>query len=91
MLNSQRTQQDSSWPDTATKPIRRTTSGIILEQYRRAHVGHTRSALSVADIITALYSKVLKVPSPRDPERNRFILSKGRGSRRLRVAFVKGS
>jgi transketolase len=50
---------------------------IILEQSKRAHVGHIGSALSIADIVCALYSGVLRIPDLRDPERDRFILSKG--------------
>ena len=50
---------------------------IILEQSRRAHVGHIGSALSVADIIGLLYGEVLRISSPEDPERDRFILSNG--------------
>ena len=32
---------------------------IILTQAKRAHVGHIGSALSIADIIAALYGRVL--------------------------------
>ena len=50
---------------------------IILDQSRRAGVGHIGSALSVADLVAALYADVLHVKDPSDPERDRFILSKG--------------
>jgi len=50
---------------------------IILQQSKRANVGHIGSALSIADIIAALYSGVLNIPDPDSPERDRFILSKG--------------
>jgi transketolase len=50
---------------------------IILEQSKRARVGHIGSALSIADIIAALYGGVLRITDPDDPERDRFILSKG--------------
>jgi transketolase len=50
---------------------------IILDQSYRAHIGHIGSALSVADIIAALYSNILKIDSPDDSDRDRFILSKG--------------
>jgi transketolase len=55
------------------KQIRR----IILGQSRRANVGHIGSALSIADILAVLYDDILRLPGPRDPERDRFILSKG--------------
>lgn len=63
---------------------------IILEQSKRAHVGHIGSALSIADIIAALYSSVLNIPTPGDPERDRFILSKGHAALAVYAAlFLK--
>src|SRR5687768_14474908 len=53
--------------------IRRT----ILDQSRRANVGHIGSCLCVVDILAALYGHVLRVSSPDDPDRDRFVLSKG--------------
>src|SRR5260221_2253063 len=50
---------------------------IVLEQAKRAHVGHIGSALAVADIIALLYGGVLRISSPEDPDRDRFILSNG--------------
>jgi len=50
---------------------------VVLEQSMRAHVGHIGSALSIADMVAALYSDVLHIGHPRDPDRDRFILSKG--------------
>jgi transketolase len=66
----------------STTTSQRTITGrairrIILEQSKRAHVGHIGSALSVADLIAALYGGVLHLPTPDDPERDRFVLSKG--------------
>jgi transketolase len=45
----------------------------------RAKASHIGSALSITDIVAVLYGRVLSVdPSaPNDPERDRFILSKG--------------
>src|SRR5713101_7761037 len=48
----------------------------ILEQSKRANVGHIGSALSIADIIAALYSNVLLHTDPNEPDRDRFVLSK---------------
>ena len=59
--------------DSIGKQIRR----VILEQSKRANVGHIGSALSVADIVAALYDGLLRVDDPKDPERDRFVLSKG--------------
>ena len=60
--------------ETLTAPALRR---IILEQSKRANVGHIGSALSVVDIICALYDQVLSIPEPSDPDRDRFIMSKG--------------
>jgi transketolase len=74
-------------PQSAAKQIRR----IIIEQSHRAHVGHIGSALSVADIIAALYDGVLRIPDPKDPERDRFVLSKGHAMLAVHAAlFLKG-
>jgi transketolase len=72
---------------SAAKQIRR----VILEQSMRAHVGHIGSALSVADIIAALYAGVLRVRDPEDPERDRFVLAKGHAMLAVYAAlFLKG-
>jgi transketolase len=61
---------------------------IILEQSKRAHVGHIGSALSVADIIASLYGRTLRLSAPDDPERDRFILSKGHAALALYAALA---
>jgi len=64
---------------------------IILHESKRANVGHIGSALSVADILAVLYTDVLRIPHPRDPVRDRFILSKGHASLALYAALsLKG-
>jgi transketolase len=50
---------------------------IVLEQSKRANVGHIGSALSVADIVAALYRHVLAIEDPRDADRDRFVCGKG--------------
>lgn len=50
---------------------------IILEQSKRAGVGHIGSALSIVDIIAALYSDILRIDDPDNPDRDRLVLSKG--------------
>lgn len=61
-------------PDKRFNPtaIRR----AILEQSKRANVGHIGSCLCVVEILAALYSASLK-GDPDDHNRDRFILSKG--------------
>lgn len=50
-------------------------------------MGHIGSALSVADLVASLYASVLRIPSPRDPERDRFVLSKGHAALALYAAL----
>lgn len=75
-----------AYPGVTPKAIRR----VILEQARRAHVGHIGSALSIADIMAALFSNY---PIPRDWEaveaglRDRFVLSKGHAALALYAAL----
>jgi transketolase len=66
------------------KDVRR----IILDQSRRANVGHIGSCLCVVEILCALYGKVLRAASPSDPDRDRFILSKGHAALALYAALA---
>jgi transketolase len=68
---------------SAARLIRR----IILEQSKRANAGHIGSALSIADVIAALFFDVLNIPHPAEPERDRFILSKGHAALALYAAL----
>lgn len=49
---------------------------IVLEQSKRAHVGHIGSALSIADLIGAAFT-YLGPQDPSEADRDRFVLSKG--------------
>lgn len=60
---------------------------LILEHSYRAGVGHIGSALSVADIVEVLYTRVLRLPSMDDPDRDRFVLSKGHSALAAYVAL----
>jgi transketolase len=64
---------------------------VILDQSKRAHVGHIGSALSIADVLACLYGNILRAKSRDDPDRDRFILSKGHAALALYAAFfLKG-
>ena len=56
-----------------------------LQMVHRAKLGHPGGDFSSTDILTALYGAVLRVDpaEPRDPERDRFIMSKGHCSAAL--------
>lgn len=72
-------------PGTKLSPSR--LRRIILDQSKRANVGHIGSALSVADILAALYGGILRIENPSDPDRDRFILSKGHAALALYAAL----
>jgi transketolase len=64
---------------------------IVLKQSKRANVGHIGSSLSIADIVGTLYADVLNIPSPADPERDRFVLAKGHAALSVYAALsLKG-
>ncbi len=74
-------------PDKFANEIRR----LVLIESKRAGVGHIGSSLSIAEIVALLYSSVLNIKSPDDPERDRFILSKGHAVLALYAALhLKG-
>jgi transketolase len=64
--------------------IRRT----IVDQSARAGVGHIGSALSIADLVAALYGGVLRIGEAAEPERDRFVLSKGHAVLALYAALA---
>lgn len=60
---------------------------VVLEQSKRAHVGHIGSALSIADIVGAVFS-VIGAQNPHDADRARFVLSKGHAALALYAALA---
>lgn len=71
-------------PNHLPTQIRRT----ILDESMRAHVGHIGSALSIADLLAALYGGTMRVAAPDDPERDRLVLSKGHAALALYAALA---
>jgi transketolase len=72
--------------DTAQLDMLRRRATVIrrhsLQMTHRAGMGHPGGDLSASDILATLYSAVLKVDPahPRDPRRDRFVMSKGHAS-----------
>ncbi len=65
---------------------------LILKQSHRAHVGHIGSALSIVDILAALFSSILRLAPTHEQDRDRFILSKGHAALALYATlFLRGS
>lgn len=69
------------------KELRKTIIGMTTN----AGEGHIPSALSILDIIWVLYDKILRInsSSPKDGDRDRFILSKGHGSLALYAVLAE--
>jgi len=64
---------------------------IIIEKSKTAGVGHIGSGLSIADLIGILYQDILRINDFSNPERDRFILSKGHAALALYAAlYLKG-
>jgi transketolase len=63
--------------------IRRT----VIDQSKRAGVGHIGSSLSISDLVAALFAGPLRGVRPDDPDRNRFVLSKGHAALALYAAL----
>jgi transketolase len=59
---------------------------IIVAESKRANVGHIGSALSIADILAALYSGILNLPADRS-QQDRVVLSKGHAALALYAAL----
>ena len=62
----------------------------VIEQSKRAGVGHIGSALSIVDMLAALYGAVLDSRPAHDPDRDRFVLSKGHAALALYAALHDG-
>jgi transketolase len=67
--------------------------GSVIETSGRARVPHLGSCLSCVDVLVALYWNVLRIDAsrPRDPVRDRFVLSKGHAAPTLfQVLALRG-
>ena len=79
--------------NTAIKILTKKVRHDILKISYESHSGHIGSALSIADILTVLYFRVLKInpKNPRNRKRDKFILSKGHACTALySVLYRKG-
>lgn len=73
--------------NAAKHPLSRQIRRGVLEQSKRANVGHIGSALSVADLLAAIFGGALNGESAADHDRDRFILSKGHAALALYVTL----
>ncbi len=70
-------------PDTLANDIRR----LVIERSYVARVGHIGSALSPAEILAVLHGSIMRGDA-QDPDRDRFILSKGHAALALYAALA---
>ena len=63
----------------------------IIKMIGEAGSGHPGGSLSAADILTVLYFQVMNIDpqDPRNPDRDRFVLSKGHGAPALYAALAE--
>jgi hypothetical protein len=59
----------------------------IIKIAKKSNMGHIGSALSVIDLIAVLYDKILDISAVKNPNRDRFILSKGHSALALYVVL----
>lgn len=64
-------------PAPGAQELARAIRHDVIEQSRRAGVGHIGSSLSIADLLAAVFGGRFAVNRPDDPDRDRFVLSKG--------------
>lgn len=84
---------DSSLSEQRLQELRRTAIRLrrhVVESVHHAGAGHLGGPMSATEILVALYFEVMKIdPSrPDDPDRDRFILSKGHSSIGLYAALA---
>jgi len=74
-----------------TKQLAKRIRIHALKMTNRGGSSHIGSALSIADILALLYGKVLNVDpdNPKDPNRDRFILSKGHAGAAVYAALAE--
>ena len=80
-------------PDRQLEPasFARRIRGHALRMVHNANASHVGGCLSMADLLAVLYTRVLRLdPSnPKDPHRDRFVLSKGHATAILYAALAE--
>jgi transketolase len=74
-------------PQADLRPMSEAMRRWIIEQSLDSNVGHIGSALSIVEIMAALWGHVLRDPATDAPHRDRFILSKGHAALALYCAM----
>lgn len=73
--------------------IARQVRGAVVRMSHRGRAPHLASALSTVDVLVALYWRVMRIDSsrPEDPDRDRFLLSKGHAATALYATLAARS
>ncbi|WP_439579726.1 transketolase [Elioraea sp.] len=81
---------DRAPDETALRSIAARLRGRVIEMSHAAQAAHLASALSCCDILAAAYWHALRIDPerPDDPQRDRFILSKGHAAAALYAALA---
>lgn len=76
---------------TEMKELARGVRIQVLQMTYRARSSHVGSCLSIVDLVTVLYSRILRVRpnEPTWPDRDRFLLSKGHGAAALYAVLAE--
>ena len=76
---------------TLTEKFAKTLRKHIVEMTYKANSSHSGSCLSITDIIAVLYGKIMNIDpkNPDDPNRDRFILSKGHAAAVVYAALAE--
>ncbi|MGH2915583.1 MAG: transketolase [Solirubrobacteraceae bacterium] len=72
-------------PDAAA--IAQSIRHTVIDRSKRANIGHIGCSLSIADIVAAIFAGPLADVDPHDPDRPRFVLSKGHAALALYAAL----
>ncbi len=71
----------------STKDIAKEIRKRIIKMHQKGP--HVSATLSAVDILAVLYFDIMHIPSPFDPDRDRFILSKGHAASALYATLTK--
>lgn len=74
-------------PEAVPASMSATLRRWIIERSLASRVGHIGSALSIVEIITVLWGRVMRQPATGLPDRDRFVLAKGHAALALYAAM----
>ena len=81
----------SSPPSSPLEALAKRIRARALQMVHRANASHIGTCLSMADLLAVLYGEVMRVDPahPTNPDRDRFVLSKGHGAAALYATLAE--